>query len=77
MTRIIRKEIVNGHATKNNTIEETKEDVIYDSKGLAEIDYTETTSMCNFCKIRFKYSNEEFWLPSFRLPEFKIKEKRK
>jgi len=41
--------------------------VKHEGKELAEIDYTETTAWSNWCKIRFKGSNEEYFLPSFRL----------
>jgi hypothetical protein len=59
-TKIIRKE-------KSNRIISEVERKVFDGRGIAEIDYSETTSWNNFCKIRFEGSNEEFWIPSWRI----------
>jgi len=47
--------------------EETDKPVFFENKEIAEIDYTETTAYSHFCGIRFKDSNEFYWLPSYRL----------
>lgn len=39
----------------------------YDGKELAEVDYTETTAWQNFAKIRFKGSNESYFVPDYRI----------
>jgi len=59
MAKLIYKD---GKGTK--IIEET---VFYNNKELAEVDYTETTAIMEFCKIRFKGSSQEYWIESFNL----------
>lgn len=65
-TRIIRKKIINGKSTDQQEIIESLT-IKHDGRELAEVDFTETTAWSNFCKIRFAGSNEEFWIPSYRL----------
>lgn len=60
-TRLIYKE------GKGEKIVESKKPLFYEGKPLAEVDYTETTAWSNFCKIRFKGSDEYYWIPSYRL----------
>lgn len=51
--------------------------IFFDNREIAEIDFTETTAIKEFCKIRFKDSNEFYFIQSYRLninPEDKIKD---
>jgi len=53
---------------KNRIItRETKRPVIFEGKEVVEIDLTETTAQKHFCGIRFKGSNEFYWIPHYRL----------
>lgn len=67
MTRIIKKgQTPTGKPSDKLEIIEVKP-VFYDGKELAEIDLTETTAWTEFCGIRFKNSNEVFFIPHYRL----------
>lgn len=46
---------------------ETTKPVFFDGREVVEIDATETTADKNFMGIRFKGSNEFYWIMSFRL----------
>ena len=47
--------------------EELKKPVFFENKEIAEIDATETTAWSHFIGIRFKESNEFYWIPSHRI----------
>jgi hypothetical protein len=61
-TRLIYPQGKNGQKIKDSG-----KKIYFEGKELAEVDFTETTAWNNFCRIRFKRSNESYWLPSYRL----------
>jgi hypothetical protein len=61
MTRLI---YVKG---KGQEVKESKKPILYLGKELEFIDYTETTAIKEFCRIKFKGEDKEYWEQSYKI----------
>ena len=68
MTIIKKREVTRTSLNNGRVIiTNTKKDIFYDGKALAEIDLTETTADKYFCDIRFIGSDEFYCIPLYKL----------